>query len=208
MWKSRSRENGPKYRNVVARRQYYSASALAGGVGPRRSRVRGSTYLGFVEYRPEAVEQLEWCDDLALDQGAGEKRGGRPPPGADGHLPEPRLQRQPRPISHHWIHDCEGLRPPGRGDVGRSRGIRMMRWMLWRGGFWGEIRKNAWGLMLVPSPAGTVKVASSFSGRLMTASSLGWTLLFLAGAYRYDGRAFQSHWARRQLGITVCLELW
>lgn len=54
---------------------------------------RNSTNLRFVEDSPEAVEQLESRDDLALHQGTCEQSSRRPPPRADGHLPEPRLQR-------------------------------------------------------------------------------------------------------------------
>lgn len=86
--------------------------------------IQGSniTHLGFMEDRAKAVEQLERRDNLALDKGAGEKRCCCPPPGANRHLPEPHLQRQPAAISHHWIHVlCR--RRQTMGDIERSGGF-------------------------------------------------------------------------------------
>lgn len=65
---------------------------------------------------PEAVEQLERGDYLALHQGACENSCGSPPSCAEGHFPEPHLQRETSlaahatiPSAHHLIHVAVGL---------------------------------------------------------------------------------------------------
>lgn len=63
------------------------------------------SYLSVDEYRAVAVEELEGVDDLALHQCTGDDGCGGPPPGANGHLPEPLLQREAVAFSHHSVHD-------------------------------------------------------------------------------------------------------
>lgn len=64
------------------------------------------SYLSIFKYRTVTVEELEGVDDLALHEGAGENCGGGPPSCADGHLPEPLLEREAAAFSHHSVHDC------------------------------------------------------------------------------------------------------
>ena len=53
----------------------------------------GRTYLALVEYCSETVEELEWRQDMALDQYSSEYCCSRPPARAHWHLEEPLLQR-------------------------------------------------------------------------------------------------------------------
>jgi hypothetical protein len=48
-------------------------------------------YLRLDEDSSKAVEELEWCNDLALNECAGEHCRRRPPSSTEGHLPEPLL---------------------------------------------------------------------------------------------------------------------
>lgn len=108
-WNTRSNDKGPKYRNVVRRRQYYILSAM------QFFRVRRNAlvmpYLVLDKYRSEAVEQLEWRHNLTLHQRTGQDGGGRPPSSAERHLPEPGLEGESSlssettaSISHHLLH--------------------------------------------------------------------------------------------------------
>lgn len=69
------------------------------------------SYLGLEEHGAEAVEQLEWSDDLTLNKSTGQNSGGGPPPCAERHLPEPGLEGESSlasdptsPVSHHRLH--------------------------------------------------------------------------------------------------------
>ena len=74
--------------NVVANRQNCeSASESETTSQPDR------TYLLLVKDGSEAVEELEWCEDLALDQNTAYHCRSCPPSCADWHLKEPLLQR-------------------------------------------------------------------------------------------------------------------
>lgn len=53
------------------------------------------TYLLLLKHGSKAVEELEWIQDLTLDQYAGYDGCGGPPTSADGHLEEPLLQGHP-----------------------------------------------------------------------------------------------------------------
>ena len=65
----------------------------------------GGTNLVLIEHSPEAVEELERRDYLALYQCRGENRSCCPPACAERHLPEPGLEREASCLSaHHLIH--------------------------------------------------------------------------------------------------------
>jgi hypothetical protein len=83
----------------------------------------GKWYLGLEEDGAEAVEQLEGGHDLALHESTGEDGGGGPPPGTEGHLPEPGLEGEARlateptlTTSHHLFHLAARR---GAGGAGR-----------------------------------------------------------------------------------------
>lgn len=87
-----------------------------GPLGRTHGRVarRRVAYLSVVKYRAVAVEELESVYDLTLHQGAGENGCGGPPPGANGHLPEPLFQREAVAFSHHSFHVVRLVPVPGR----------------------------------------------------------------------------------------------
>lgn len=72
--------------NVVKSRQYYIDQ-----LRPRTSAL--DAYLTLVPDGAKAVEELERCEDVTLDQKACKDCCGRPPAGADWHLVEPLLER-------------------------------------------------------------------------------------------------------------------
>lgn len=72
--------------------------------GGRRKKKRA--HLAFNKHRAVAVKQLERCQDLALHERTDRKRRRRPPPCADGRLPEPLLERD-EPAVHHLVHHGE-----------------------------------------------------------------------------------------------------
>ena len=78
----------------------------------------GIAYLSTVEDGAVAVEELEGIHQLALHQGAGEHRSCRPPSCANGHLPEPLLERESAAFSHHLIHAVQRLAVGGAGCGG------------------------------------------------------------------------------------------
>jgi hypothetical protein len=94
---------------------------------------RGKTHLALKENSPDAVEELEGRDDVALDQHARAQRRRHPPPCAHGHLVEPLLEREP---AHHSVpaaqNVCHGGPAGGRGarrrvaiaSVGGCREVR------------------------------------------------------------------------------------
>lgn len=72
------------------------------GVGP---------YLVLEEDGAVAVEELEWVDDVALDEDAHEDCCGGPEACADGHFPEPCFEGEAGlsaessiPATHHLVH--------------------------------------------------------------------------------------------------------
>lgn len=54
----------------------------------------GKSYLLFYYRRLESIEQPKRVNDIALDQDGHYDSGGRPESRTDGHLPEPRLERE------------------------------------------------------------------------------------------------------------------
>lgn len=73
---------------VVRRRQYYRFLVVSKGL-LACARRPGLSYLLFVEYRPETVEELERREDLTLYQHAGHYCCRGPPSCASGHLEPP-----------------------------------------------------------------------------------------------------------------------
>lgn len=68
-------------------------------------------YLVLVKDRAVAVEELEWVDDVALDEDAHENCCGGPEACADRHFPEPGLEGEAGlsaessiPATHHLVH--------------------------------------------------------------------------------------------------------
>ena len=89
-------------------------------------------YLVLDKHRPEAIEQLEGRDDVALHENADHHRRRCPVARAHGHLVEPLLQRElivaaarlpaPTELAKHVVHlHCEGCRK-GRAESGLGRG--------------------------------------------------------------------------------------
>jgi len=87
------------------------------------------TNLCFMEDSAVAVEELEGSDKLALHQGTGQYCRRRPPSCANGHFPEPCLEREATAIAHHLIHDntdgCAVCRPSNStlGTEGSHEGV-------------------------------------------------------------------------------------
>lgn len=80
---------------------------FAEGVGGGRV----GAYLVLIEDGAVAVEELEWVDDVALDEDAREDCRGGPEARADGHFPEPCFEGEPGlsaesaiPATHHLVH--------------------------------------------------------------------------------------------------------
>ncbi len=77
------------------------------------------TDLRLHKYGAVAVEELERSQDLALHQAAHQDCRRRPPSCADGHLPEPCLQRDEPVAAHYLVHGC-GVGPARRNLLCRG----------------------------------------------------------------------------------------
>jgi hypothetical protein len=70
------------------------------------------TYLAFIEDRSVAVKEIEWADDVTLDQNARYNSASGPPSRTKGHFKEPLLQRELAKIRQrvavytHCRHGC------------------------------------------------------------------------------------------------------
>jgi hypothetical protein len=69
------------------------ASTTPNGQHKSYSALSAYAYLLLVEHRSEAVEQLEWCEDLTLDQHSRHDCRCGPPSCARRHLKPPLLYR-------------------------------------------------------------------------------------------------------------------
>jgi hypothetical protein len=79
---------------------------------------RRDTYLAPIENGPEAVEELERREDMALHQHARAQGRRHPPPRAHGHLKEPLLERE---SSHHAVTARKHVGHGGMLGVGAER---------------------------------------------------------------------------------------